>query len=62
MTKSEKLIEKVIDYTRTTKKDGNVITRTRKIWTGIRNGVIRVQVYSESEESAYPLLDYEVAL
>ena len=60
--KEKKLIDKVLDYVRTTKKDGEVITRTRRIFAGIRNGVIRVQVYSESEESAYPILDYEVAL
>ena len=62
MKNTERLIEKVIDYTRKTRKDGEAITRTRKIWTGIRNGVIRVQVWSESESATYPMLDYEVTL
>ena len=62
MTKSEKLVEKVIAWVRTNRKDASVATRTRKIYAGIRNGMIRVQVWSESESATYPMLDYEVAL
>lgn len=57
----ETLEEKVIAEARENGA-GKAITRTKRIFAAIREGMIRVQVWSESESATYPLKDYEVAL
>ena len=57
--KRKSVLDGVLDYVRTTHNAGYGENRTQKYYAAIRNGVIRVQVYNDSDELQN---DYTVAL